>query len=86
MIAGTAFDADRFRTALEDQGSTAVIPCHRSRARAIPYDPDPYEEHHLAECFFNGIEQFRRIATRYEKTAANFLATAHLAAAMVWLR
>ena len=38
------------------------------------------------ECFFARLKQFRRIATRYEKTAANFLAMVHLACATIWLR
>lgn len=86
VIADTAFDADRFRAALARQGSAAVIPGNPSRARAIAYDPDLYKERHLVECFFKKIKHFRRVATRYEKTAANLLAIAHLAAAMVWLR
>lgn len=86
VIAGTAHDADRFRAALEDQGSTAVIPCNPSRARVIACDPDLCKERHPIERFFNKVTHFRRIAPRHEKTAASFLAMAHLAAAMVWLR
>jgi transposase len=86
VIADTAFDADRFRAQLEAQGSAAVIPCNPARARAIPHDPDLCKERHLVECFIGKIKHFRRIATRYEKTATHFLAMIHLAAAMIWLR
>jgi transposase len=86
VIGGTAFDADAFRARLGERGSTAVIPPHPSRARALAYDRDLYKERHLVECFFSKIKQFRRVATRYEKTARNFLAMIHLACAMVWLR
>ena len=45
-----------------------------------------YRERNRIEPFFNHIKQFRRLATRYEKHAANFLAMLKLAAAQIWLR
>ena len=86
VIADTAFDGDGFRRRLADRGTGAVIPSNPSRAAAIPHDRDLHRERHLVECFINKIKQFRRIATRHEKTARNFLAMLHLACAMVWLR
>jgi transposase len=86
LIADAAYDADAFRCGLAEQGIKAVIPSNPSRARAVPYDKDLYKERHVVECFFAKLKQFRRIATRYEKTAANFLAMVHLACAMIWLR
>jgi transposase len=86
LIADAAYDADAFRCGLAEQGIEAVIPSNPSRTRAVPYDKDLYKERHLVECFFAKLKQFRRIATRYEKTAANFLAMVHLACAMIWLR
>jgi transposase len=86
LIADTAYDADGFRHSLGEAGTAAVIPPNPARARAVPYDRDLYKERHVVECFFAKLKQFRRIATRYEKTARNFLAMIHLACAMVWLR
>jgi transposase len=86
LIADTAFDADPFRCALKAEGIEPVIPSNPSRAGALPYDRHLYKERHLVECFFSKIKQFRRIATRYEKTATNFLAMITLASTMVWLR
>jgi transposase len=86
LIADTAYDADAFRSGLTSAGTAAVIPSHPSRARSIAPDRDLYKERHVVECFFAKIKHFRRIATRYEKTAANFLAMVHLACAMIWLR
>ena len=86
VIADTAFDADAFRAWLEAQGITAVIPSNRSRSRSLAYDKHLYKERHLVECFINKLKQFRRIATRYEKTARNFLAMITIAATMIWLR
>jgi transposase len=40
---------------------------------------------HLIENFFAKLKQFRAIATRYDKTARNFLAAVHLAASVIWL-
>jgi transposase len=45
-----------------------------------------YAERNLVERFFNAIKQYRGIATRYEKTARNFLAGLHLVCALAWLR
>lgn len=86
LIADMAFDADDFRRGLAEAGTAVVIPSNPSRARAVPHDRDLYKERHAVECFFAKIKQFRRIATRYEKTATNFLAMIHLACAMIWLR
>ncbi len=86
LIADTAYDADAFRSGLANAGMAAVIPSHPSRARSIAHDRDLYKERHVVECFFAKLKQFRRIATRYEKTAANFLAMVHRACATIWLR
>jgi transposase len=86
LIADTAYDADAFRAELAEQGTGAVIPANKSRSQAIAHDADLYKERHLVECFINKLKQCRRIATRYEKTARNFLAMISLACLMVWLR
>jgi transposase len=51
-----------------------------------PYDEHLYRERHLVKCFINKIRHFRRVATRYDKTAAAFLAFAAIASFMAWLR
>jgi transposase len=86
LIADTAYDADGFRRGLAEAGTAPVIPSNPARARVVPHDRDLYKERHVVECFFAKLKQFRRIATRHEKTARNFLAMVHLAAAMIWLR
>jgi transposase len=86
VIGDTAFDADVFRAEVAEQGSTAVIPANPRRTKALAHDRHLYKERHLVECFINKIKHFRRIATRYEKTARNFLAIINLACAMIWLR
>jgi transposase len=49
------------------------------------FDKDAYKARHLIENFFCKLKQYRAIATRYDKTARNFLAAIHLAAAVIWL-
>ena len=86
VIADTAFDSDDFRAGLAARGTAAVIPSNKSRSKPIAHDEHFYRERHLVECFINKIKHFRRIATRYEKTARNFLAMITIACTMVWLR
>ena len=52
-------------------GAVAVIPNNPSRAAKLPLDKGLYKERHLVECCFSKLKQFRRVATRYEKTARN---------------
>jgi transposase len=66
--------------------SNTVIPSSRSRSQAIPYDKHLYEERNLVERFINKIKHYRRIATRYEKTALSFVSMLFLVGAMIWLR
>jgi transposase len=86
VMADTAYDADHFRQAIADKGAIAVIPNNPSRAIKHPLDPHLYAQRHLVECCFSRLKQFRRVATRFEKTARNYLAVVTLAAIVLWLR
>ncbi len=80
LIADKAFDADeRVLEPLAAAGKTAVIPPRANRSSLRDYDRPLYGERHLVENFF------AKIATRYEKTARNFLAAVRLVASVVWL-
>jgi transposase len=86
LIADKAFDADqRVITLLAGKNKGVVIPPKANRTIARPYDRDVYKARHLIENFFAKLKQFRAIATRYDKTARNFLATIHLTASVIWL-
>jgi len=86
VIADKAFDADkRVREPLAAAGKTAVIPSKANRKQSREFDRDVYAARHLIENFFAKLKQYRAIATRYDKTARNFLAAIHLAASVVWL-
>ena len=86
LIADRAFDADRrVLDRLAAAGKSAVIPPRPNRETPREFDRELYKERHLIENFFCKLKQFRAIATRYDKTARNFLAAIHLAAATIWL-
>ena len=86
LIADKAFDADaRVLEPLAAAGKTVVIPPRTNRSSPRDYDRELYAARHLIENFFAKIKQFRAIATRYEKTARNFLAAIRLVASVVWL-
>lgn len=86
VMADAAYDADPLRQAIAEKGAVAVIPNNPSRARKYPLDKHLYAQRHLIECCFSKLKQFRRVATRYEKTARNYLAIVTLAATILWLR
>jgi len=86
VMADTAYDADHVRSCIAEIGAVAVIPNNPSRSTKLPFDEDLYKERHLVECCFSKLKQFRRVATRYEKTAQNFLAIVTIAATILWIR
>jgi transposase len=86
VMADAAYDADHLRRKITEKGAIAVIPNNPSRARKYPLDKHLYAQRHLIECCFSKLKQFRRVATRFEKTARNYLAVVTLAAIVLWLR
>lgn len=86
IIADKAYDAhDRVVEPLLQAGKEVVIPSRATSKQPREYDRDLYKARHLIENFFARLKQYRAIATRYDKTASNFLGAIHLAAAVVWL-
>ena len=86
FMADTAYDSDQLRQAIAAKGAVAVIPNNPSRAQKHPLDAHLYAQRHLVECCFSKLKQFRRVATRFEKTARNYLAIITIAAIVLWLR
>jgi transposase len=86
VMADAAYDSDRIRQAIADKGALAVIPNNPSRAIKHPLDKHLYAQRHLVECCFSRLKQFRRVATRFEKTARHYLAVVTIAAIVLWLR
>lgn len=85
MIADKGYDSDRFVVAIESAGATAVIPSRSNRRRPRELDRHLYRERNQVERLFGRLKECRRVATRYEKTARNYLAICQLASVMVLL-
>jgi transposase len=85
VIADKAYDSDEIIAAIKRRGSTPVIPSLKRRTKQRRLLRKQYRRRNLAERFVNRIKHFRRIATRYEKTARNFLGFVQLAALCCWL-
>jgi len=86
LLADKAFDNNALRLNLNERGAQAVIPSKANRKQPIPCDFEMYKWRHLIENFFCSLKQFRRIATRYEKTDQSFAAMIHLVAIAIALR
>jgi len=86
VLADRDYDADWIRTLINEQGAWANIPPKRNRKAPICFSPHLYRARNLVERFFNKIKHCRRIATRYDKLAANYLAFVQLASIRLWLR
>lgn len=85
FIADKGYDSNAVIDAIRAKRMRAVIPPRESRKTKRHFDTHVYKERHLVEFFFNRLKQYRRVATRYEKTARNFLGFALLASSLVWL-
>jgi transposase len=86
LLADRGYDADWIRAFVRVQRAWANIPPKRNRKEAICFSPYLYRARNLVERFFNKIKQCRRIATRYDRLAANYLAFIKLASIRIWLR
>ncbi len=86
IVADKGYDSNDFVEAIEASGATAVIPPRSNRKAPREYDKDIYKARNLVERFFQKIKNFRRIATRYERLARNYMSMLQLAATVIWLR
>jgi transposase len=86
LIGDKGFDNDWLRKELDERGAIAVIPPKADRRTAIACDFAMYRWRHLVENFFCDLKQYRRIATRYDKTDHSFAAMINLAATVMALK
>jgi hypothetical protein len=84
MLADKGFDSDGVREAMLFKGILPVIPPKLTRKAPPSCDRRAYRDRNRIERMFNRPKQFRRIATRYDKTAMSFLAFLSLAAVKLW--
>ena len=85
LLADRAYDSDATRELVRERGAWANIPPKPNRRDPICFSPHLYRDRNHVERVFNRIKHCRRIATRYDKLAANFLAFNKLAATRLWL-
>ena len=86
LLGDKAYDADWLRQQIEAQGAAPNIPDKSNRKEKHCFSKTLYKERNRVERFFNKIKHFRRIATRFEKYAANYLAMIKLASIRIWMR
>ena len=85
VLADRAYGAKKIRAYISERGANYVIPPQRNVSQPWPVDWWLYKERHLVECFFQKLKWFRRIATRYDKLDASFLAFVYLASIAILL-
>ncbi len=86
VVADRGYDADALLDLIRASGAKAHIPSTRQRVIQRSVDRRIYRQRNLIERFFNKLKHFRRIATRFDKLARNFLAAVALASTRLWIR
>lgn len=85
LLADKGYDSQSLVTAAEAAGMVVLIPSRSNSLNPRTYDPAIYRERNQIERLFNRLKNCRRVASRYEKTARNFLAMLQIAGTMLWL-
>lgn len=86
VVADRGYDSNAVLELITSSGALASIPSCSRRIIKRSIDPAIYRQRNLVERFFCKLKQFRRVATRFDKLARNFLAAVSLASARLWLR
>jgi transposase len=86
LIADRAYDSDALRQTLAERGAWANVKPMPNRCNVPAFSPYLYRYRNLVERFFNKLKHFRAVATRYDKSPENYLASVKLASARIWMR
>jgi len=86
VLADKGYDSDVFVLKLKDSGAEVVIPSRVNRKELRAIDTDLYKERHLIECCIGKLKHFRRVFSRFDKLAKNYLSFVYFASTIVWLR
>jgi len=86
LLADKGYDADFIREDMERRGGVAMIPSKRNRLVQLPIDAAIYALRNMVERCFNKLKNARRLATRYDKTAASYLGFIHIVSIRLWMR
>jgi putative transposase len=84
LLGDKAYDSAELREWLKERGTKAIIPNRSCRKQPYSFNKKSYKRRHRVENAICRLKDFRRIATRYDKLARNFLAGVCLVAAIVW--
>lgn len=84
-LADGSYDTNAILDDLRQRDIEAVIPSGQERKKKRRHNKALYKQRYLVECFFHSLKRFRRIATRYEKTAACFTAMVCVACTWLWI-
>jgi putative transposase len=85
VLADKGYDSAAFLACIERLEAEAVIPSRKNRKQPREIDEELYKDRNKVERFFNRIKHYRRVATRYDKTAVSYLSFVHVACIMTWL-
>ena len=85
LVGDKAYSSRSIRLALRKRGITPVIPTKANERRQPNFDREAYRQRNIVERMINRLKNFRRIATRYEKRAANYLAMIIIGAILLWI-
>lgn len=86
LLADRGYDADRIREDVEQRGGTPIIPMRRTRKIQVPIDDFIYALRNLVERCINRLKNARRVATRYDKTAASYLGFVQIVSIRLWTK
>jgi len=86
LLADAAYDSDALRQSLAARGAFANVKPMPNRRSKPTFSTFLHRYRNLVERFFNKLKHFRAAATRYDKSAENFLASIQLASARIWMR
>lgn len=84
LLGDKGYDTNEIVEAVESKGAQAIIPPKSNRKVQREYDKEIYKERNKVERFFNRIKQFRRIATRYDKTGSSYMGLLFIASLYIW--
>ena len=85
VLADQGYDSNDFIENIQANGAVAVIPPRKNRIQSRIYDKTLYKERNFVERLFQKLKHYRRIATRYERLARNYMAMLSLVATVIWL-
>ena len=86
LLADAAYDSDALRQTLAGRGAWANVKPMPRRRDVPAFSSFLYRYRNLVERFFNRLKHFRAVATRYDKSSENYLASIKLASARIWMR